>query len=61
MKQRSVEAYHEVALLLVDPRNALSGSKQSSRADRQARKLKENNPNLNRLTAELRRQGFLKH
>jgi hypothetical protein len=60
VKKRSVEAYREAALLLADLRNALSGGKQSNLADRQARKLKDNNPNLNRLTAELRRQGFLK-
>ena len=60
VKQRSVDAYHEVALLLADLRQALSDSNRSSLAEQQARKLKEANPNLNHLTAELRRQGFLK-
>jgi hypothetical protein len=60
VKQRSTHSYHEVAKLLADLREALSGSKQEGLAEEQARKLKEENPTRNLLTAELRRQGFLK-
>jgi hypothetical protein len=45
---------------LADLREALSGSDQASLAEQQAHKLKNNNPNLHRLTAELRDQGFLR-
>ena len=60
VKQRSTDAYHEIAMRLADLREALSGSEQSGLADQQARKLKDKNPTLNLLTAELRGQGFLK-
>jgi hypothetical protein len=59
VKRRSTEAYHQLALLLADLREALSGSDQSSLAEQQARKLKDQNPKLHRLTAALRGQGFL--
>jgi hypothetical protein len=60
VKQRSVEAYHQLALLLADLREALSSSDQSGLAEQQAHKLKTENPNLHRLTKELRSQGFLR-
>jgi len=60
VKQRATVAYRQIAVLLADLREALSGAKQSALADQQARKLKDENPTLTRLTAELRRQGFLK-
>ncbi|MGD0462814.1 MAG: hypothetical protein ABSB74_10030 [Tepidisphaeraceae bacterium] len=60
VKQRNLEAYHQIAMLLSDLREALSGADQSSLAEQHARKLKEKNPTLHHLTAELRRQGFLK-
>jgi hypothetical protein len=59
VKQRTLDAYHEIALLLADLRETLSGSEQSGLAEQQARKLKEKNPKLRGLTAELRRRGFL--
>jgi len=58
--QRSVQAYRQVALLLADLRQALSGTDQAGLADKHAVKLKEKNTNLRHLTAELRGQGFLK-
>jgi hypothetical protein len=58
--QRNITDYAKIAKLLADLREALSGTGQSGLAEHQARKLKENNPTLHHLTAELRRQGFLK-
>jgi hypothetical protein len=60
VKQRGTDAYHQVATLLADLREALSGSDQSGLADQQAIKLKNQNPMLRHLTGELRRQGFLR-
>jgi len=59
-KERNLDAYHRIALLLADLREALSGGDQSGLAEQQARTLKEKNPTLHHLTAELRGQGFLK-
>ena len=59
VNERSVKSYREIAQLLADLREALSGVNQSGLADRQAKKLKDTNPKLNRLTAALRKQGFL--
>jgi hypothetical protein len=59
VKERSLDAYSQIATLLADLRKALSGSDQAGLADQQARKLKEQNPKLKHLTAELRRKGFL--
>jgi hypothetical protein len=59
VKRRSVDAYDEIAELLADLREALAGSDQSSLPDRQARKLKDKNPTLHRLTAALREHGLL--
>jgi hypothetical protein len=59
VKQRSGDAYRQIAKLLADLREALAGSAQASLADQQARKLKKENPTLKMLTGALRRQGFL--
>jgi hypothetical protein len=60
VQQRNLDAYDQVARLLADLRQALSGSDRSNLAEQQARKLKDKNPKLHQLTAALRRQGFLK-
>jgi hypothetical protein len=60
VKQRNINAYHQIGLLLAELREVLSGADQSSLAEQHARKLKDKNPTLHHLTAELRRQGFLK-
>jgi len=57
--QRSTDAYRQVAELLAELREALVESGQSDLAEKQAQKLKAKNPKLNRLTSELRRQGFM--
>jgi len=44
--------------LLVDLLDALADSDQSDLAEKQAQKLKANNPKLRLLTSELRRHGF---
>jgi hypothetical protein len=48
-----------IAALLADLREALAGGDQASLAEEQARKLKNNNPTLHKLTSELCRQGLL--
>jgi hypothetical protein len=60
VKVRSTKAYRQIATLLADLRTALGAGKKSDLADKQARKLKKDHPTLNKLTAELRREGFLK-
>jgi hypothetical protein len=57
--KRSSNAYSAIATLLADLREALAGSEHAGLAGQQARKLKDNNPTLHRLTSELRRQGFV--
>jgi hypothetical protein len=57
--QRSRDAYQQVATLLADLREALSGSDRVGLAEQQAQKLTKNNPTLKMLTSELRRKGFL--
>lgn len=57
--QRSSDSYGRTATLLAELREALAGSEQAGLAEQQARKLKDNNPTLHRLTSELRRQGFV--
>lgn len=59
VRLRSTNAYSEIAVLLADLREALAGSEKSGLAESQARKLKKENPTLRRLTAELRRKGFV--
>jgi hypothetical protein len=56
---RSTEAYDQIATLLADLREALTGTEQSGLAEQQARKLKSRNPTRHFLTAALRRKGFL--
>ncbi|HKB05952.1 MAG TPA: hypothetical protein VKD90_27405 [Gemmataceae bacterium] len=56
---RSREAYHEIATLLAELREALAGSERAGLAERQAQSLRAQNPTLRVLISELRRQGFL--
>ncbi len=58
VKQRSTEGYHQIAELLADLREALSGTDRAGLPDQQARKLRDENPTLKRLTSALRSQGF---
>jgi hypothetical protein len=60
VKQRSIDAYRQVATLLADLREALAGSAHADLAEQQAAKLKKDNPTLARLVSELRRTGLLK-
>jgi hypothetical protein len=60
VKQRNLHAYDKAALLLADLREALAGTDQFDLAENHARFLKDKNPTLHHLTAQLRRQGFLK-
>ena len=59
VKERSGEAYRQIAEMLAELREALSGSGQSQLPEQHARKLKEKNPTLKGLTGALRKQGFL--
>jgi hypothetical protein len=59
VRQRSTEAYQQVSETLADLREALAGSKQAGLAEKQALKLKSDNPTLRHLTAALRRHGFV--
>jgi hypothetical protein len=60
VKQRSTEAYRQIAGTLADLREALAGGQQSDLPEQQARKLKNNHPTLHKLISQLRRKGFLK-
>jgi hypothetical protein len=60
VQQRTTAAYGQIAKLLADLRESLAGRDQIDLAERQAQKLKKNNPTLARLTSELRREGFLR-
>jgi hypothetical protein len=57
--QRSTDAYRQVAEILADMREALASSKQAGLAEKQALKLKTDNPTLRVLTAALRKKGFV--
>jgi hypothetical protein len=59
VKMRSRESYTKIATLLKDLREALADTKQAGLAEKQAQKLRKENPKLNLLTGELRRAGFL--
>ncbi len=59
VKQRGTDGYQKAAELLADLREALAGTDQAGLAETQARKLKEANPTLRTLIAELRRKGFV--
>jgi hypothetical protein len=59
VSQRSTDAYQQVSETLADLREALTGSKQAGLAEKQALKLKTDNPALRHLTAALRRHGFV--
>lgn len=56
---RSREAYHEIATLLAELREALAGSERAGLAEQQAQSLREQNPTLRVLVSELRGKGFL--
>jgi hypothetical protein len=56
---RGRDAYHEIATLLAELREVLAGTEQAGLAERQARKLREQNPTLRVLVSELRKKGFL--
>jgi len=56
---RGRDAYHEIATLLAELREVLAGTEQAGLAERQARKLREQNPTLRVLVSELRGKGFL--
>jgi len=57
--QRGEDSYRQAAKLLADLREALVGTPQAGLAEKQARKLKDTNPTLRKLTSELRKQGFV--
>jgi hypothetical protein len=57
--QRSLDAYEQIATLLADLREAVAGGKQAGLAEQQARRPKDENPKLQRLTAARRWQAFL--
>jgi hypothetical protein len=59
VRQRSTDAYEQIATLLAELCDALAGSKQADLAATQARKLKDDNPTLHVLTAALRKKGFV--
>jgi hypothetical protein len=60
VKQRSENAYIQIAALLADLRTALAATDRAALAEEQARTLREQNPTLNHLVSALRKQGFLK-
>jgi hypothetical protein len=57
--ERTTDAYEKVGQLLADLREALVETAQADLAERQAQKLKQLHPTLRRLTAALRKQGFV--
>jgi hypothetical protein len=59
IRQRSTEAYSQIATLLADLRTALADSDRAGLAEQQAGKLKSEHPTLKMLTSELRRRGLL--
>jgi len=59
-RQRSGQAYDKMAQLLADLREALATTDQAGLAEKQARKIKDKYPTLNRLTSALRAKGFVK-
>ncbi len=59
IKEKNIDAYRAAVVLLADLRSALANTQQSGLAEQYALKIKERNPRINRLTAELRRHGFL--
>ncbi len=59
VKQRTRDAYHQIAELLSDLRESLAGRNQSGLAEQQAQKLKKANPTLRVLISEMRRKGLL--
>ena len=60
IKYKSAENYAKIASLLQDLRTALAPTSRSDIAEKQAQKLKSENPGTRGLPAELKRHGFLK-
>ena len=59
VKNRSTDSYREIAKLLSDLRESLAETGQAGLAEKQAEKLKKENPTLRTLHSELRRQGLI--
>jgi hypothetical protein len=59
VEQRSTDAYNQIASLLTELREALSGTAKSGLAEQQAQKLRKEHPTLKMLISALRRTGFL--
>ena len=59
VKGRTRDAYSKISKLLAELRESLAGSEQTGLAERQAQKLRKENPTLHLLVSELRREGFL--
>jgi hypothetical protein len=60
VEQQSRNAYEQLATLLADLREAVSGTKDSGLAEKQARKLSDQYPTRRTLISALRKQGFSK-
>ena len=58
MAERTTDAYSNIANLLAELREALSGSAQSDLAETHARQLKAAHPTNRKLISSLRSQGF---
>jgi len=56
---RSSDSYAQIAKLLADVREALTGSNKADLAEKQALKLRAQHPTLKLLVSELRKKGFL--
>ena len=59
VKNRSTDSYREIAKLLSDLRESLAETGQAGLAEKQAEKLKKENPTLRTRHSELRRQGLI--
>lgn len=57
--QRSTDAYQQISEILADLREAFADSKKAGLAEKQALKLKTENPALRLLTAALRKKDFV--
>jgi hypothetical protein len=59
VEQRGTDAYAQIASLLTELREALTGTAKSGLAEQQAQKLRKENPTLKMLISALRQAGFL--
>ena len=59
VKNRSTDSYREIATLLSDLRESLAETKQAGLAEKQAEKLKKENPTLRTLHSELCKKGLI--